>query len=188
MVRSYAPYDRKKQSGDAGKKKERRERKSNEWDIRIDCTPEYAQVIQDNLLNSKHVVDYALVSGIEKADSEALTTGSKENHVHIALITRYDMRRDQALALCRGLRACTEEYAVPRNKKFTYAGWFMHHTKADYKLVQEPHLRLEFGVLPEDEDNEYNRAAIKRLFNKFGSDSLEQSSKNIVRFNKFLKD
>lgn len=186
MVRSFAPYDRTKQSSQAGKKKQRTERSSEEWDIRIDCEAPYAQIIQDKLFHSKDLINYCLVSGIEKADNEVLNNGSKENHIHIALITKYVMRRDQVLALCRGLVKCTEEYAVPRNKKFTYAGWYMHHTKGDSKLVQEPSMRLEFGVLPEDEDNEYNRTSILRLFSKFGSDSAQAIDDNKRRFSKFI--
>ena len=85
-MRSFAPYDKTKAPGKRTTAKERKERQSNEWDVRIDCTPAYADEIQANLTAAKEMIEYCLVSGIEKADSEVLTTGSKENHVHIALI------------------------------------------------------------------------------------------------------
>ena len=186
MVRSYAPYDKTKQGPRKSSAKDRKERQSNEWDVRIDVTPAYADEIQANLTASKDMIEYCLVSGIEKADSEVLTTGSKENHVHIAIIFKYALRKDQVLATCRGLIRKTDEYCVPRNKKFTYAGWYIHHTKIDWKLVLEPTVRMEFGVLPEDDDNDYNRTSIVRLFKKFGMDDTIQADITKIKFAKFL--
>lgn len=188
MVRSYAPYDKTKAPAKRTTAKARADRSSNEWDVRIDVTPAYATEIQANLQAAKDMIDYCLVSGIEKADSEALTTGSKENHVHIAIIFKYSLRRDQVLATCRGLIKKTDEYCVPRNKKFTYAGWYLHHTKLDWKLVLEPAVRMEFGLLPEDEDNEYNRTSIVRLFKKFGADDTVNADIAKIKFAKFLND
>lgn len=188
MVRSYAPYDKTKAPGKRVTAKERKERQSNEWDVRIDVTPAYADEIQANLEKAKEMIDYCLVSGIEKADSEVLTTGSKENHIHIAIIFKYALRKDQVLATCRGLIRKTDEYCVPRNKKFTYAGWYIHHTKIDWKLVLEPTVRLEFGVLPQDDDNEYNRTSILRLFKKFGMDDTVHSDLLKIRFATFLNN
>lgn len=185
-MRSFAPYDKTKAPGKRTTAKERKERQSNEWDVRIDCTPAYADEIQANLTAAKEMIEYCLVSGIEKADSEVLTTGSKENHVHIALIFKYALRKDQVLSVCRGHLKKTDEYCVPRNKKFTYAGWYIHHTKIDCKLVLEPALRLEFGLLPEDDDNEYNRTSINRLFKKFGNDDTIHSDLLRIKFSKFL--
>lgn len=187
MVRSYAPYDRKKQGSDAGKKKERKERTSNEWDIRIDCDKSYAEEIVNNLKSASGVLDYALVSGIEKSDTEQLSNASKENHVHIALISKYPMRRDQVLSLCRGHLKKTDEYAMPRNRKFTYAGWFMHHTKIDWKLASEQSIRYEYGLLPMDPIDEDTKKSVLRMFNKFGKDSDKTEEENRTRFGLWLE-
>ena len=187
-MRSYAPYDRKKQGSDAGKKKERKDRSAEEWDLRIDCTMAYAEEIVQNLMRSSSVLEYALVSGIEKGDSEALSHGSKENHVHIALVFKYKLRRDQALATCRGLLKKTDEYAVPRNSRFPYAGWFLHHTKADWKLIKEPYIRYEFGLLPRDPVDDDTKKIVQRMFKKFGTGgSTEQENDNRQRFAEWLE-
>lgn len=188
MVRSFAPYDKTKQGPRKATTKIRQDRQSNEWDVRIDVTPDYADEIQANLTEAKDMIEYCLVSGIEKADSEVLTNGSKENHIHIAIIFKYVLRRDQVLATIRGLFKTTDEYCVPRNKKFTYAGWYLHHTKIDWKLVMEPCVRLELGLLPDDDDNEYNRGSIVRLFKKFGCDDAMQTQINKIKFARFLND
>lgn len=186
MVRSYAPYDKTKQRSQAGRKKFAKERTATEWDVRIDCDSTYADEIVENLKKATAILDYALVSGIEQADSEVLTGGSKNNHVHIALIFKYELRRDQVLATVRGLLKKPDEYCVPRNKKFTYAGWYMHHTKIDWKMVVEPPVRYEFGVLPEDDDSEYNVKAIRRLFLKFGCDDVSNQELLKLKFARYL--
>lgn len=186
MVRSFAPYDKTKAPGKRVTPKQVKERMSTEWDARIDTTPALADTICENLKANKDLLEYCLVSGIEKADAEQLTNGAKENHVHIALVFKYALRRDQVLSTIRGLIKQSDEYCVPRNKKFTYAGWYLHHTKIDWKLAVEPCVRLELGVLPEDDDNEYNRTSIQRLYKKFGCDDAAQTEINKIRFAKFL--
>nr|QTE03555.1 MAG: replication-associated protein [Prunella montanella CRESS-DNA-virus sp.] len=185
-MRTYAPYDRTKQGSQVGKKKERRERSSEEWDIRIDCDATYADVIVNNLRNCQYLLDYALVSGIEKADSETLNYGSKNNHIHIALVFLYPMRAYQAMQHCRGLLPLTGEYCVPRNKKFTYAGWFMHHTKIDWKLANERPIRYEYGLLPADEMDDDTKKKVKSMYNKFGKGSEEWEAENKSRFLAYL--
>ena len=187
-MRSYAPYDKTKKGHFNGKKKERKERTSDEWDVRIDCDKTYADEICTNLRNAEGMLVYALVSGLEQPDAADQSYGSRQIHCHIALIFKYHLRRDQVLAVCRGLVKKTEEYCTPRNKKFTYAGWYMHHAKLDWKLVKEPPVRLEIGVLPEDDSTEYNLASIKRLYKKFGCDDLSQSALLKSRFSKYLDE
>lgn len=199
-MRTFAPYDKTRQGSQSGKKKERKDRTSDEWDVRIDCDATYADEIVKNIRDNEGLLKYALISGIERADNAdgpkgsapllggTMNWGSQDNHIHIALIFKYNLRRDQVLSICRGFFKKTDEYAVPRNKKFTYAGWYMHHAKVDWKLVQELPVRLELGVLPEDEPTDYNIASIRRLFKKFGSDDLTQSALNQTRFAKYLVD
>ncbi len=169
-MRSYAPYDRTKQTSDAGKKKERKTRTSTEWDIRIDCDQEYADRIVHHLNDGVGPATYLLVSGIEQPDNADVTWGSKQLHVHVALVSEYALRRDQALSLVRGSTPTTEEYAVPRNTKYTYAGWYLHHTKLDCKLVKEPPIRFEHGELPKDAVDADTKIKVQRMFKKYGCD------------------
>lgn len=184
-MRSFAPYDRTKIAKPSASKKQRAERYSTEWDIRIDCDPSYADEIIKNIRGAEAMLDYAMVSGIEQADT--VEYGSKDNHVHIGLIFKYALRRDQVLGTCRGFAKRTDEYCVPRNKKFTYAGWYMHHAKIDWKMVLEPAMRMELGVLPDDEDTEYNRNAINRLYKKFGCDDATNAEILKIKFAKYLE-
>jgi len=198
-MRTFAPYDVKKQGSQAGKKKERQERTSNEWDVRIDCDRAYADEIVSNLKNSETIMDYCLVSGIELPDNIEFPHndknlvggsnhyGSQGEHIHIAIVFKYVLRRDQVLSHCRGLLKKTDEYAVPRNRKFTYAGWFLHHTKSDAKLVIEPNIRYEFGMLPRDSLDDNTKLAVQRMYNKFGrGGGLAQESDNCQRFADWL--
>lgn len=198
-MRSYAPYDRTKQPSQAGKKKERQVREHHEWDIRIDCDAVYADEIVNNLKNSVHLLEYALVSGIEMPDKlefgptfippprgGAGHYGSQERHVHIGLVFKYKLRRDQVLATCRGLEKKSDEYAVPRNSRFTYAGWFMHHTKIDQKVVNEKSIRYEHGLLPHDALDDATKKNVVRMFNKFGRGSTENEEENRTRFANWL--
>jgi hypothetical protein len=185
-MRPFTPYDRTKQSSQAGKKKERKTRLSTEWDIRIDCDQEYADRIVDSLKNSTGPASYLLVSGIEQPDNADITWGSKELHVHIALVSEYPLRRDQALSLIRGNVATTEEYAVPRNTKYTYAGWYLHHTKLDWKLVNEPAIRFEYGTLPEDATDIDTKGKVQRMFKKFGCGDDQHQALHRIKFIEWL--
>lgn len=183
-MRTYAPYDRTKQRSKAGDKKKYAERYSTEWDVRIDCEHDYAEEIVSNLRNAK-IITYCLVSGIEQPDE--VKYGSKELHVHIAIVLEYALRRDQVLGLCRGLQKRTDEYCTPRNRKYTYAGWYLHHVKLDWKLVNEPPIRYEYGTLPDDEPTEDNKKNIKRLFKKFSMDDEVNQELNRIKFARYLE-
>jgi hypothetical protein len=187
IMRSFRPYDRTKQSSQEGKKKLYRERQSTEWDVRIDCDPEDANIIVEHIKASQSLLTYALVSGVEMPDvASAGKHHAKERHVHIALITEYPMRRDQILVLCRGFFKRGDEYAMPRNRKFTYAGWYLHHTKMDYKLVQQPAQLFECGHLPEDDLDEQSAAKVLRMFKKFGTGEPRQEAVNYERFSRWI--
>jgi hypothetical protein len=185
-MRTFAPYDKTKQGSYEGKKKERKERLSDEWDVRIDCRADYADIIVENLKFAGNL-KYCLVSGIEQPDSAAIHWGSKDLHVHICLISEFNLRRDQALALCRGPTARGPEYAVPRNKKYTYAGWYIHHTKMDQKVLKEPAIRYESGLLPLDPVEPEVKKQIQRLFKKFGSDDSASEARNQAKFGQWLE-
>ena len=183
-MRSYAPYDKTKAPGKRVTAKTRQVRTTTEWDLRIDCDVHTVARIISTIESCKEHLDYVLVSGVEQPD--IVHYGSKETHVHVALIAKQPIRRDQALAMCRGPFKATDEYAVPRNRKFTYAGWYLHHAKLDWKIVTEPPVRLEIGQLPDDEENDENKKAIKRMINKFANDDLKHASAMRERFNKYL--
>lgn len=150
-------------------------RVSTEWDIRIDCDQDYANEIVNKLMCCTNLFEYCMVSGIESPDT--VKHGSKENHVHIGLVCNFPMRRDQVLAACRGPTKKTDEYATPRNRKFTYAGWYLHHTKSDCKLPGEQQLRLEYGVLPVDREDTAINKEVSRMYLRFANDCPEKKKK-----------
>lgn len=168
----------------SGHKKVVRERTSNEWDIRIDADNMYLEEIISNLKTQEDILTYALVSGLEQPDTASY--GSKDIHTHLALVFKYNLRRDQVLAICRGNIKKTDEYAVPRNRKFTYAGWYMHHTKLDWKLVVEPAFRYEHGVLPADEQDDETKKKVQLMFKKFGGDDDGHAVANKCKFINYL--
>jgi len=186
-MRPYAPYDRNLQSSQAGKKKERKTRTHTEWDIRIDADKDYADRIVKRLEESTGSATYVLVSGVEQPDNASTNWGSKELHVHVCLVSGCELRRDQALALIRGPTPESQEYAVPRNNKFTYAGWYMHHTKIDWKLVSEPAIRFEYGQLPVDICDPDVKKKVQTMFKKFGSDSTASEEANKTKFWMYLE-
>lgn len=162
--------------------KQRAERLAREWDIRIDVnlfiTP---NDIKTCLLTDLEGLDYALISGIEVPDtkfgnydpSKVGASGSTQEHVHIALIFKEPVNRERALRACRPAKL-TDEYAVPRNPKFTYAGWLAHHTKEAFKLDPlMPAIFFEHGFLPEDAMDEATCWKVAKILKKFGSKSIK---------------
>ena len=149
--------------------RQRETREDVEWDLRIDLND---TVTIDSIV--KHVSSipncvYALVSGTEAPD-ENTTYGSKENHVHVALVVENPLKRAEALKAVRGSRKYTEEYAAPRNRKYTYAGWFIHHTKLLTKLEGQPRFAFEFGTLPMDPFTIESAEKIKRIQDRYGDE------------------
>ena len=155
-----------------------------EWDVRIDTTPQQAEEIVNNLKEIGELLEYALVSGIEEPDD--VSYGSNNRHVHIALIFKYGLQRYQVLQHCRGNIPFSDEYAVPRNQRYTYAGWYLHHSKWGAKIPTESSIRYEFGILPEDPFDEETKDKVKRMYSKFGTEDPVQASVNKVKFQRWL--
>nr|WPR18724.1 MAG: hypothetical protein [Chemarfal virus 270] len=178
-MRSYGKYSAAKPR--TGERKRYAERQSNEWDVRLDVTQESLTKVKSTLNANRLIFKYCLVSGIEHPDpvafrydnmtngSKHIKNGSEQNHVHLALITNFIMKREQLLQFVRGLTPLGEEYACPRNKKYTYAGWWMHHTKTDTKLIPAEQVELEYGDLPLDDVNHVTSKEVLRMYNKYGS-------------------
>lgn len=165
--------------------KQRRERVSTEWDIRIDMNDEVTpQSIRDALLLDLPGLEYALIGGVEVPDISRpndpidYTKGAaKEDHVHIALIFQEPVNRERALRACREEKL-TDEYAVPRNRRYTYAGWLAHHAKASFKkFPSEPFIFFEHGELPEDSTDEATCWQVAKILKKFGTKEIKSRFK-----------
>ena len=156
--------------------KERQERLATEWDVRLDITD--ALPIQDVLDRARDALDevlYILVSGIERPDKDSTKDGthgnhgSDNNHVHMCIVLLAPLKRVDVLKLLRGPRKLGDEYCAPRNPKFTYGGWYIHHAKPGFKLDGEPLVRFEHGTLPMDPVTTDSAMKIKSLQKKWGT-------------------
>ena len=167
-------------------RKEYRTRESTEWDVRVDCvhgiTPE---TIRSQMQVRLPELVYGLIGGMENPDVGLLTaptfqgtnpqfspTGSRENHVHVALVFLVPVCRATALKMCRETKV-GDEYATPRNRKFTYAGWLAHHTKVAFKVDPESTLFYEYGTLPMDSYEEETCWRVLKILKKFGNPEIK---------------
>lgn len=168
-------------------RKEYRTRESTEWDVRVDCvngiTPE---TIRSQMQVRLPELVYGLIGGLENPDVGLLTapayqgtnpqfspTGSRENHVHVALVFLVPVCRATALKMCRETKL-GDEYATPRNKKFTYAGWLAHHTKLAFKVDPEaPKVFFEHGTLPMDSYDEETCWKVVKILKKFATPDIK---------------
>lgn len=157
-------------------RKEYRTRESTEWDVRVDCvggvTPE---TIRSQMQVRLPELVYGLIGGLERPDSTTLTDGSigsKEDHVHVALVFLVPVCRATALKMCRETKV-GDEYATPRNRKFTYAGWLAHHTKVAFKVNPESTLVYEYGTLPMDSYDEETCWRVLKILKKFGNPEIK---------------
>lgn len=189
-MRNYAKnYDNHPRIKPYITKRERAERLDTEWDIRIDVndviTP---QSIRDSIMEDLLGLKYALISGVEVPDISRpndpidYTRGaSKEDHVHIALIFDIPVNRERALRACRDTKL-TDEYAVPRNRRYTYAGWLAHHAKATCKkFADEPTIFFEHGELPEDATDEATCWQVAKILKKFGTKEVKARFKPVYQ-------
>lgn len=161
-------------------RKEYRTRESTEWDVRVDCvngiTPE---TIRSQMQVRLSELVYGLIGGLEIPDpvpgipaNVATSPMSKEQHVHIALVFLVPVCRATALKMCRESKV-GDEYATPRNRKFTYAGWLAHHTKLAYKVDPDATLFYEYGTLPMDSYDEATCWKVLKILKKFGNPEIK---------------
>ena len=168
-------------------RKEYRTRESTEWDVRVDCvngvTPE---TIRSQMQVRLPELVYGLIGGLERPDTHCSTetnvrgepvhsnagSVSKDEHVHIALVFLVPVCRATALKMCRETKV-GDEYATPRNRKFTYAGWLAHHTKLAFKVDPESTLFYEYGTLPMDSYDEATCWKVLKILKKFGNPEIK---------------
>lgn len=188
-----------KHSTDGGKRKtgwERTElystREATEWDVRVDINE--LLTVERVISNIKERLDellYVLVSGVERPDivggETALQTapswknqGSNENHVHLCVVLREPGKRGDVLQLIRGTRKLGDEYCTPRNAKFAYAGWIIHHGKPGFKIDGEPLIRYEFGTVPMDPFTPEVASKIRGILKKWGTPEMEERFKGYL--------
>ena len=160
--------------------KEYRTRESTEWDVRVDCvngiTP---ATIRSQMQMRLSDIVYGLIGGLESPDGnlpvpaeQRTNIGSSQDHVHIALVFLRPVCRATALKMCRETKL-GDEYATPRNKRFTYAGWLAHHTKLAFKVDPESTLFYEHGTLPMDSYDEQTCWAVLKILKKFGNPDIK---------------
>lgn len=173
--------------------KQRQARVATEWDIRLDIndilTPE---VIISNIKEALDEFSFVLVSGVERPDtvsdecnkhgvpSPRVSSVSKEDHVHLCVVLFVPRQRFDVLKLVRGPRKVGDEYAAPRNAKFPYAGWVIHHAKPAFKLDGEPDIRFERGDLPMDPFTSDWALKIQGVMKKWGTPAMKQRFKGYM--------
>lgn len=185
---------------------QRQARLATEWDVRLDISDELPlDHILGRIRENLEDYSYVLVSGIEHPDQAVeyrtkvvevrsqsyefkgsakprasvagVGTGSEENHVHICVVLFVPLQRSDVLKLLRGPRKLGDEYAAPRNAKFTYAGWIIHHGKPGFKIEGEPLVRFEHGTLPMDPFTTDSAMKINGMLKKWGTDDMKQRFK-----------
>lgn len=168
-------------------RKEYATRESTEWDVRVDCvngiTPDTIRATMQ--LREEDLV-YGLIGGMENADIPHTDTidlrgqvvhttngsVSHQQHVHVALVFLRPVVRATALKMCRETKL-GDEYATPRNRKFTYAGWLAHHTKLAFKVDPAITLFYECGTLPMDAYDEATCWKVLKILKKFGNPEIK---------------
>lgn len=166
-------------------------RTSFEWDIRLDIVNGFTSAkALEHAVAHKAKIQYCLIGAEEAPDNikaihetgtfNPQKPGSEEIHIHVALVLKEAATRADVLQLLRGPRSIGlgNEYAVPRNPKFTYAGWLAHHTKVFTKInANGPYKLLEFGDLPMDAYDEATCWKVIRMIKKFGNEEMTKRFK-----------
>lgn len=158
-------------------------REATEWDVRLDVNDILtADVIVNNIKERLNELQYVLVSGVERPDKDVspnqgiewkpIPSGSTELHVHVCVVLHKALKRGDVLHLLRGSRKLGDEYCAPRNEKFTYAGWVIHHGKPGFKIDGEPLIRFEWGTLPMDAFTPTMATKIKGILKKWSTPEM----------------
>lgn len=152
-------------------------REATEWDVRIDISDALpASRIVENAIANKNKFSYCLIGAVEEPDvSTSGAHASKERHVHVAIIMYSPAKRMDVLQLLRGPRKLGDEYCVPRNQKYTYAGWVAHHAKLMFKVNKDDKTILyEDGDLPMDAFTEKTCWDVVKMIKKFPSPGMKE--------------
>nr|QTE03424.1 MAG: replication-associated protein [Phoenicurus auroreus CRESS-DNA-virus sp.] len=162
--------------------KQRQVRLATEWDVRLDVSDQLP--VEDILGRIRGHLDgflFIAVSGIEKPDTDfpgkegtVNQYGSNGEHVHLCVVLLEPKVRADVLKLLRGPRKLGDEYCAPRNAKFSYAGWIIHHAKPEWKIPSEPPLRFEYGTLPMDPLTIEWALKISAVLKKYGYDLMRR--------------
>ncbi len=168
-MRTYGTYKNSKSGG--ARKPVYANRESTQWDLRFDTSKVDVEDLIGSLRNRLDDITYVLIGGKEFGTSAVFMFGrpvtpiEATEHVHCALIVKKPIKRWEALKFFRESKI-DDEYAVPRNEKFTYLGWRLHHIKDDTK-IDDKRILFEHGTLPMDRIDESNIKEIKRMVAKF---------------------
>lgn len=167
-------------------------RTATEWDVRLDVINGFTSAkALEHAVAHKAKIQFCLIGAEEAPDNikaihdsgtfNPQKPGSEEIHIHVALVLKEPANRGDVLQLLRGPRSIGlgNEYAVPRNPKFTYAGWIAHHTKVFTKINADgPYKLIEFGDLPMDAYDEETCWKVIRMIKKFGNDEMRKRFKS----------
>lgn len=173
--------------------KERQARLATEWDVRLDISDELpVEHILGRVREQLDELSYVLVSGVEHPDtvsdecnkygkpSPRVSSVSTEHHVHLCVVLFVPKQRADVLKMLRGPRKLGDEYCTPRQSKFPYAGWVIHHAKPGFKIDGEPDIRFEHGVLPMDPFTTDWAMKIAALMKKWGTPTMERRFKGYL--------
>nr|WCR62087.1 MAG: replication associated protein [Cressdnaviricota sp.] len=163
---------------------EYKNREATEWDVRLDLVNGFtsAKCVEHAVAHGAKI-QYCFIGGEEIPDVVPSPTNkalSEEIHVHVAIILLKPAKRDEVLQILRGPRTIGKgnEYCVPRNPKFTYAGWIAHHSKLEFKLCPDNLKLYEYGDLPMDSYDEDTCWKVIKILKKFGNPDMKERFKS----------
>nr|QTE03375.1 MAG: replication-associated protein [Grus japonensis CRESS-DNA-virus sp.] len=150
-MRPYPPSSKKYRKTDAI---------TTEWDVGLTLPDDYEEEMA-RIVKAVSILptSYALVGGVEYA----LPSGTLEDivakyrkggqdvgkhHMHIALIFKEPVTRDQVLKYLGRLNSPWRNYCRVRQDKYPYITWKYHHIKPDTKVSAA--VLFESGTLPDD--------------------------------------
>lgn len=175
-MRPFGKHPRPSFKKNAWRSAEYAERKDTEWDARIDITGEMTvEKIVNTITAARDLFSYVLISDLEFPDDQVpgnivtgTGSGSKEIHVHIAVIAKEKMTRKEILTCLRGPEKLSDEFCVPRIRTYSYIGWYVHHKKPAWKVNPEKAIAYEKGLLPLDGFSKPECEKVIRMVKKYG--------------------
>lgn len=152
-------------------------RLSREWDINLQINQQQTvPAITTKLQELTDQLVYGLVGGLEFSSRD-------DHHVHIALVFTHEVSKKDVLKYLGN--PVGQKYASPRNQKWPYCGWKVHHCKKESKVESDEtkHILWEWGQLPADSEEKLldNEQFLRKFFER------NNVSKSIYDVDKVLK-
>lgn len=155
-------------------------RTSTEWDFSVVVNDDKTRELlleRASALAASGDIEYLLIGGVEQQPNSAVKE-AQSKHIHGGVIFSKPVSRSTVVQ--RLVSECEGVYCTPRNPRYLYITWKIHHCKEETKVDPTELLLFEFGKLPSDNEHSLWRSS-RFIQNFLRKNTVPDSIVNVAR-------